>query len=369
MVRLLSWPGRSQHPWWYIETMLNALTVIRRDRPPVKEGLHDTRPTGDRWGTPVSKGEEDLCTGVGRPHQKVFKLTLNGEGEESISSDARVNNGLGTMAEPGNGQVEVRPSYTKKVVGLVAQLKCFYTNAGSMGNKQEELEAIVQQESYDVVAIMETWWDDSHDWSAAMDGYKLFRRDRQGRRGEGVALYVRESYECRELIEGNSRVECLWVRIRGRASKTDIVVGVCYRPPNQDLEVDDIFYKQLGEVSRSLALLLVGDFNLPDINWAHNTAEREQSRRFLECVEDNFLTQLVRELTREGALLDLLFVNREGLVGDVMVEGCLGHSDHEMIEFSGKQGGDPAGLPPWTSGGQTLVFARACLTESLGRQP
>ncbi|PKU41370.1 adaptin ear-binding coat-associated protein 1 [Limosa lapponica baueri] len=241
---------------------------------------------------------------------------------------------MGTMAEPGNGQLEVRPSYTKKVVGPVAQLKCFYTNARSVGNKQEELEAIVWQESYDVVAITETWWDDSHDWSAAMDGYKPFRKDRQGRRGGGVALYVREGYECRELIEGNSRVECLWVRIRGRASKADIVVGVCYRPPNQDVEVDDIFYKQLGEVSKSLALVLVGEFNLPDISWAQNTAEREQSRRFLECVGDNFLTQLVREPTREGALLDLLFINREGLVGDVTVGGRLGHSDHEMIEFS-----------------------------------
>ncbi|TRZ12004.1 hypothetical protein HGM15179_015101 [Zosterops borbonicus] len=30
-----------------------------------------------------------------------------------------------------------------------------YTSAGSMGNKQEELEAMVQQQSYDVVAIME----------------------------------------------------------------------------------------------------------------------------------------------------------------------------------------------------------------------
>ena len=31
-----------------------------------------------------------------------------------------------------------------------------YTNARSMGNKQEELEAIVQRENYDIVAIMET---------------------------------------------------------------------------------------------------------------------------------------------------------------------------------------------------------------------
>lgn len=39
-----------------------------------------------------------------------------------------------------------------------AQLKCVYTNARSMGNKQGELEAIVQQASYDLDAIRETWW-------------------------------------------------------------------------------------------------------------------------------------------------------------------------------------------------------------------
>ncbi|RMC21953.1 hypothetical protein DUI87_02824 [Hirundo rustica rustica] len=33
-------------------------------------------------------------------------------------------------------------------------------------------------------------------------------------------------------------------------------------------------------------------------------------------------------------MLDLLFTNRDGLVGDVEVGGRLGHSDHEIIEFS-----------------------------------
>ena len=78
---------------------------------------------------------------------------------------------------------------------------------------------------------------------------------------------------------------------------------------------------RLGEISQLLALVLVGDFNFPDICWKHSTAEQDQSWRFLECVGDNFLTQLVSELTREGALLDLLFVNREGLVDDVAVGG------------------------------------------------
>ncbi|KAK4810732.1 hypothetical protein QYF61_007706 [Mycteria americana] len=108
-----------------------------------------------------------------------------------------------------------------------------------------------------------------------MDGYKLFRRDKQGRRGCGVALYVRECFDCVELSDYDDKVECLWVRMRGKANKADIMVGVCYRPPNQDEEADEIFYKQLGEVSQS-----------------------------------------------------------EGLVGDVVVGGCLGLSDHDMIEFS-----------------------------------
>jgi len=50
-------------------------------------------------------------------------------------------------------------------------------------------------------------------------------------------------------------------------------------------------------------------------------------------VEGNFLTQLVSDPTRGGASLDLLFANREGLVGEVVVRGCLGLSDHEMVEF------------------------------------
>ena len=85
----------------------------------------------------------------------------------------------------------------------------------------------MQQASYDLVAITETWWDHSHDWSAATDGYKLFSKDRQVRRGGGVALYIKECFEVTELMTGEKKVESLWVKIRGRADKADILVAVC----------------------------------------------------------------------------------------------------------------------------------------------
>ncbi|GAB0206727.1 hypothetical protein GRJ2_003138300 [Grus japonensis] len=79
----------------------------------------------------------------------------------------------------------------------------------------------------------------------------------------------------------------------------------------------------------------MGDFKHPDICWKGNTARHAQSRRFLQSINDNFLTQVVEEPTRRGVLLllDLVLTNKEGLAGDVKVEGSLGCRDHEMVEF------------------------------------
>ena len=82
--------------------------------------------------------------------------------------------------------------------------------------------------------------------------------------------YVKESFDCLELNDGDGRAECLQVRIRGKTDKADIMLGVCYRAPNQDEEADKVFCKQLGEVSRSLALVLMGNFNLPDVCWKYS---------------------------------------------------------------------------------------------------
>ncbi|GAB0206583.1 mitochondrial enolase superfamily member 1 [Grus japonensis] len=116
--------------------------------------------------------------------------------------------------------------------------------------------------------------------------------------------------------------ESLWVRIKGRAGAGDIIAGVCYRPPDQRDRVDEALYRQIGAASCSQALVLMGDFNHPDICWRDNTAEHKQSRKFLECVDDNFLLQGIEEPTRRGAMLDLILTNKEGLneTGDLVTQ-------------------------------------------------
>jgi len=127
--------------------------------------------------------------------------------------------------------------------------------------------------------------------------------------------------------------ESLWVKIQGRAGMRDITVGVCYRSPDQDKRVDEALYRQIGEASRSKALVLMEDFNHPNTCWRENTAGHKQSRKFLECVKDNYLLQVIEKPMRRGGMLDLVLTNKEGLVGNVKVKGSLGCSDHEMMEF------------------------------------
>jgi len=137
--------------------------------------------------------------------------------------------------------------------------------------------------------------------------------------------------------------------------------------PDQKEEIDEAFYRQLQAASQSQALVLMGDFNHPDISWEDHTARQAQSRRSLQST-DNFLRKVVQQPTRKGALLDLVLTNKEGLVEDVKARGRLGCSDHEIVEFRILLGGSRAitGSKPWTSGGLTLASARSYWEESRG---
>ncbi|GAB0205877.1 mitochondrial enolase superfamily member 1 [Grus japonensis] len=238
-----------------------------------------------------------------------------------------------------------------------------------MGNKQEELEICVWSQGHDLIPIIETWWDSSHVWNPVMDGYVLFRKDRPARQGRGVALRVREQLEgiklCLEVDE--ERVKSLRVRIKGQANMGYTVVGIYNRPPDQEEEVDEAFCRQLEVASQSQSLVLMGDFSHPDICWKSIVAKHAQSRRFLQSIDDNFLTQLVEEPTRRGVLLDLVLTKKGGQVEDVKVGGSLGCSDHEMVEFRILRGRSRA-----VSRITTLDFRRAnfgLFKDLLGRIP
>lgn len=140
-----------------------------------------------------------------------------------------------------------------------AQLKCHHTNAHSLGNKQEMLESTGLLENHNVVAITETWWNGSYDWSVPVDCYELFRRDRRGRRGGSVAIYIMNAIEPEDLSlkYSHEQVKSLWVMVRDLGSKGSLVISVYYTSPSQAEPVN----LQLQGASQSQALILLEDFN------------------------------------------------------------------------------------------------------------
>ncbi|KAK4832998.1 hypothetical protein QYF61_027022 [Mycteria americana] len=87
------------------------------------------------------------------------------------------------------------------------------------------------------------------------------------------------------------------------------------------------------KLARIEALVLLEDFNHPSICWRDNTEGYKQSRMSLQSVDDNFMTQVIKELTKTEAVLDLILTNKDEPVGDMKVGDSLGCSDHEMVEL------------------------------------
>ena len=69
-----------------------------------------------------------------------------------------------------------------------------YLNARSIVNKKNELNIMVEDTDPHIISITESRANtDITDVELGLAGYVMFRRDRIGRRGGGVILYVKES--------------------------------------------------------------------------------------------------------------------------------------------------------------------------------
>lgn len=84
------------------------------------------------------------------------------------------------------------------------------------------------------------------------------------------------------------------------------------------------------------------------------------SRRFLQCIDDNILIQVVKKLTRGGGLLDIVLAGKEGLVEGIRVGAALAAAIMRRQSLGSwvihiKQ---QVGLQPRTSGGLPVLFKK-----------
>ena len=184
-------------------------------------------------------------------------------------------------------------------------------NVQSLCNKLHEFDNFVRETKPAVVCVCETFFAPClQDSAVCPGGYKVFRKDRV-QKGGGVAIFTRDDLFC-VSVEVKSNVQdvdivCVDVSL----GSENLRVIACYRPPYYS--VDDIRYlENMLEIVSDLCstiskFIIVGDFNLPHIDWDHYLASHEKCHdMFITFVNKLGLDQLITESTRSHNILDLV---------------------------------------------------------------
>ncbi|BHF69500.1 hypothetical protein SprV_0301254500 [Sparganum proliferum] len=116
----------------------------------------------------------------------------------------------------GSNIILANPRQIERSTYECCKLTFFYTNAQSLFSKLDELRIQVADTPPDVIAVTETWLSENvGDCEVALTGYQLLRRDRRGRRGGGVAMYVKSNLTvCERTDKIPDDTEAIWLTIK-----------------------------------------------------------------------------------------------------------------------------------------------------------
>ena len=153
--------------------------------------------------------------------------------------------------------------------------------------------------------------------------------------GGGVALLVKNSVSCRRIENSCfTPLEAIAIECFCDDDFSFILFNV-YKPNVTDTHLLQPLFDALSFL-RSLGkpLVVMGDFNLPDINWVSLTAPAiNYQDKFLDCFNSNGLSQFVLEPTRGNNILDLVFSNDPNLLQNIRIGDAIANSDHNSISF------------------------------------
>ena len=210
-----------------------------------------------------------------------------------------------------------------------------YSNVQSLCSKISELQLVVNQINPDIVLLTETWLNQTINNAAiSIDGYDIVpdlrcdRGETAGGVGGGLLVYVKREIRLVPL-DATSRFyqHCRFQILTGGEKLNFILI---YRPPSTGTDNTELLYDLVESVGRNT--FIIGDFNMPGINWVTDTASGRGGRRLLQAATGAGLAQLVEGPTHtKGNLLDLILTDMPHVVLNVKDEGRLGNSDHIMI--------------------------------------
>ena len=211
--------------------------------------------------------------------------------------------------------------------------RCVCLNARSIVNTKNDLNIMVEDIDPHIIGITESWAKtDISDAELGLTGYVMFRRDRIGRRGGGVIVYVKESIQAYEIkLESKADYdEAVWCKLVSGNSK--LTIGLVYRSPNINEEDNTTLQNAIKEFSKGECIIM-GDFNHGHIQWKSLENTGGEDRSFLFLNQESFLTQHVLEPTRGEYVLGIVLSSHKEIVDNVKIHEPLGNIDQNQIHF------------------------------------
>ena len=152
-------------------------------------------------------------------------------------------------------------------------LYVFNAAALSKPHAVEALQAELIGYNADIALISETHFKTRHtNESMGIAGYTLYRRDREGRRGGGVAAYVSNQLQSSEwscTTAYDRRIETMWIHVTGPGKHSFICV--LYHPPRpiyqtyELLKHIELSTEEISTKYPNAFIVVAGDMNsLPD---------------------------------------------------------------------------------------------------------
>jgi exonuclease III len=232
-------------------------------------------------------------------------------------------------------------------VNSIQRLNCTYTNVDTFLNKRNEFSHYVAIEKPDIICLVEILPKNTKFSVNApeiqVNGYDCFSNinDKDCRRG--VAIYVKKSLGAvpSKLKESFNFEESCWCEVPLRDSDR-LYIGGIYRSPNSNDENNKNLNEALSSLPAKSHMLIMGDFNYPEIDWLEESTPpdvRQRATQFMEAVRDSFMVQHVKDPTHYRGnqtpnLLDLVFTNEEGMISKVSHNAPLGKSHHQVLQFN-----------------------------------
>ena len=181
----------------------------------------------------------------------------------------------------------------------------------------------------DILLVAETWLTpDTFDNEFTPPGFSVYRRDRSSR-GGGVAVFVKLSSCLSSILSTHDTIEGISVLI-----SPALVITCVYVPPASDFYYYLTLMDFMNNLTSDYNHLVIGDFNMPDIDWNTMSAPSICSEMFCDAIFNRNLCQIISEPTHiKGNTLDLVLSDTPERILDINISDQTYSSDHYFISI------------------------------------